>query len=91
MIVSNKGGEMILNQAQAEAVYSAMAALNNVASNGGIRISFNGTVNREIQRITVEETDADLYRVSYVDCYTDQRHEEHHAGQAAFAAAYGLN
>lgn len=69
---------LILNQAQAEAVYSAMCALNNV----GARISC--TVQ---ELILVRETVAgSIYVVSDAPGVAG----EHHADQAAFATAYSL-
>lgn len=65
---------MILNQAQAEAVYSAMCALNNVNAEidtfvGDIRVLERGGVVRVFERGFIVER---------------------HSNQAAFAAAYGL-
>lgn len=78
----------ILTKAQAEAVYSAMCALNSVSHGDGFRISFHSTIDGCVERINVEETDVDMIRVSYHDGRIT--HCEHHEGQSAFAAAYGL-
>lgn len=70
---------MILNQAQAEAVYSAMVALNNVGAT--------------IDKISLPETYYVIDVVSYSDKITIRqglRTVETHADQAAFATAYGL-
>jgi hypothetical protein len=88
-LAEQKRAALILNSAQAEAVYSAMCALNNVALCEGLSISFIGTINGNAERIKVEETDKDVIRVSYRLGREDER--EHHEGQAAFATAYGLN
>ncbi len=71
---------MILNQAQAEAVYSAMCALNNVGGKlwcyvGGYRIEDEGA-----DGVTIMND----YRVN-------PQTLERHASQAAFAAAYNLS
>ena len=68
----------ILNQAQAEAVYSAICALNNVHlrgcdlrfGNAIVQLDFNGTV-RVIGTAVVDD--------------------ERYADDSAFATAYGLN
>ena len=68
---------MILAQAQAEAVYSAMCALNNVA----------GRINCTVQEfITVKETVLGHVYVSHMNREGLERYED----QAAFATAYGL-
>jgi len=70
---------MILNQAQAEAVYSAMCALNNVS----------GVIKCRIDAIEVVEH-ANRLVVVNSGCgagYQSERYED----QAAFATAYGLN
>lgn len=77
---------MILTQSQAEAVYNAMCALNNVAMCDGISLRFPAVVNGENEFVKVEETDKDMIRVSIAHSSV----EEHHAGQSAFATAYGL-
>ena len=68
----------ILTKAQAEAVYSAMCALNNVDfracdlsfGNAIIKQAFNGTIS--------------VIGTTAVD-------DEHYASQSAFATAYGLH
>lgn len=75
---------MILNQAQAEAVYSAMCALNNVG--GLVAIDMNSGDLRVQQHHTSGKV-----------CVTDlspaprRPNFESHASQAAFAYAYGLS
>ncbi len=68
---------LILNQSQAEAVYSAMCALKKV----GMRIN---------------TCDDDLVRVAehpsgVITVYHGDTVREVHAGQSAFATAYGLD
>lgn len=66
---------MILNQSQAEAVYSAMCELNNVG----------GKVNNlHVGRAVVS---ADVGNAIHV--YNPEA-DEHYADQSAFATAYGL-
>ena len=67
---------MILNQAQAEAVYSAMCALNNV----GMRIN---TCDDDMVRVA--EHQSGVITVYHGDTVRDV-----YANQAAFATAYGL-
>lgn len=67
---------MILNQAQAEAVYSAMCALNNIG----------GRIDARIGYTRVNETVSAGILVTAPDHSTEQYND-----QAAFAAAYGLN
>ena len=71
---------LILKQSQAEAVYSAMCALNNV----GGRI--NATLN-ETERV-VERISGSIYVLAWIDC--DWVPREHYTDQNAFAEAYGL-
>ena len=66
----------ILNQAQAEAVYSAMCALNNVGAT--VRVVF------EREPIEVYELKKGLVQVCGPESI------ERHDNQAAFATAYGL-
>lgn len=85
---------MILSQAQAEAVYSAMAALNNVSLGNGLRVSFIGEIdNADFKggetRFTVEEVDDALIRVTCAGGFLDKE-REYYDNQAAFAAAYNL-
>lgn len=77
---------MILNQAQAEAVYSAMCALNNVSANKGIEVSFAGTFCGDYSRLSVIESAGGDVTVTS----TSRRLVEHHKNQAAFATTYGL-
>jgi hypothetical protein len=78
---------LILNQAQAEAVYSAMCALNNVNAGRSIALAFNVT---EDQRISVREF-VDTREVHIgLELQAVTFKSEHHADQSAFAAAYGL-
>lgn len=69
---------LILNQSQAEAVYSAMCALNNVG----------GALSATIEVIRVEETHSGAVQVWTLDTIDNP---ERHADQSAFATAYGLN
>ena len=72
---------MILTQAQAEAVYSAMIALNNV--NGRI----NATLGRSIR--VAQRPRGTVTVLTLVD-EADWEPQEIHEGQVAFATAYGL-
>lgn len=78
-----RGGEqmMLLTKAQAEAVYSAMCALNNVgAATGRVRI--------DLAVVAWGSTGAS---VELVRSHRDSKAErENYADQSAFAAAYGL-
>lgn len=65
----------ILNQAQAEAVYGAMVALNNVG----------GVLRTNIDDLRIED-DGDGIRIMKA-----LRTVEQYADQAAFATTYGLN
>lgn len=68
----------ILSQAQAEAVYSAMVALNNVS--GRIEKTLIG-------RVVVTETHSGVVTVDDPDRDVSAAYDN----QADFAAAYGLN
>lgn len=68
---------MILNQAQAEAVYSAMCVLNNVGGICGDLTLSEGLRVQWLDRVTVR------------DGLSGPREE--YADQASFAAAYNLN
>jgi hypothetical protein len=68
---------VILNQAQAEAVYSAMCALNNVGSIWLLNIETPEFSAKEEATTGIKLRDAD-------------GGIERHADQAAFATAYGL-
>jgi hypothetical protein len=80
----------ILPRALAEAIYRAMCELNNLAICDGLRITVPAMVNGECRMVTVEETDRDVIRVN-VGLGLKEGEREHHAGQAAFATAYGIN
>lgn len=73
---------MILNQA--EAVYSAMAYLNNVGAKLDVKIPTGGGLATRVleamqgQVLVIEETSMSINR-------------ERHENQAAFATAYNLN
>lgn len=69
---------MILTQAQAEAVYSAMVALNNVG--GRIAAAIDGGE----KEVCGMRDGAVVVHANY------GLTEEQHANQAAFATAYGL-
>lgn len=75
--------DLILTTAQAQAVYSAMCALNA----SGLIVGKLMADNDAGQRIEIEPFEADGVRVwnSVIG------RAERHADQAAFAAAYGLN
>jgi hypothetical protein len=68
---------MILNQAQAEAVYTAMCALNNLGSIWLLKIDTPEFFAKEEETSGIVFRDADGNR-------------ETHANQAAFAKAYGF-
>lgn len=70
---------LILNQAQAEAVYSAMCHLNNICGKMDAAFPSNG------ETIVVQELECEII-VKLVDIT-----EESYPNQAAFAAAYGLD
>jgi hypothetical protein len=75
----------LLTQAQAEAVYSAMCALNNVG--GKVKAEFD---NPKGYHTAVFEN-AFKY-VTVVESYFHRKtNEEAYTSQAAFAEAYGLN
>ena len=69
---------MILNKSQAEAVYGAMCALNNVG--GRIEKTWIG-------RVVVTETHSGVVTVDDPDRDVSAAYDN----QADFAAAYGLN
>ena len=75
----------ILTKAQAEAVYSAMCALNNVYG----RIAHLSLDLHPGRAVSINETPEGEVLISWLDaghCAQSERH----LGQAAFAAAYGL-
>ena len=69
--------DKILNQSQAEAVYSAMCHLNNVG----------GALSAVIGGIRVEETHSGAVQVWTLQTNSKK---ERHSSQSAFATAYGL-
>lgn len=71
---------LILNQAQAEAVYSAMCALNNVGGRIDVLIPNPGGVIVQVQEMQHGE----------VWVFFGSLGSENYADQSAFAAAYGL-
>lgn len=80
---------LILNKSQAEAVYSAMCALNNVSLNNGISVSFVGASCDSMVRYTVTENAAGEVEITEGPmplCRTVEQYSD----QNAFAAAYGL-
>lgn len=80
---------LILNQAQAEAFYSAMCALNNVSAASGVQISFVGNTRDDIARLYVVEDAGGNIRVTRGGGALEREREEY-PNQAAFADAYGL-
>jgi hypothetical protein len=82
---------LILNTAQAKAVYDAMCALNNV----GVKfLPINFPRTSRGQRITLAAANEGVVVTSYdnqVNAAEQTEVEEYHDTQAAFAAAYGLN
>ena len=80
---------LILTKSQAEAVYSAMCALNNVSANDGVQIGFVGADGGDMFRYTVTEDAAGGIEV-IKGPIPARRVVEMHANQAAFATAYGL-
>lgn len=77
---------MILNQSQAEAVYSAMCALNNVGARA-TRIAVPGK-DGDDDAAVVERPDGAVVVLGILGSIPFD--EEIHASQSAFAAAYGL-
>jgi hypothetical protein len=73
---------MILNQAQAEAVYSAMCALNNVGATASSIDAENFDVTVRNGVISIRSSSDDFKIPVMREAFTSQ---------AAFAAAYGLN
>lgn len=76
---NQKSPSLILSRAQAEAVYSAMCALNNV----GARLDKTTLAGGELY---ASENDAGRVLVNSLEAG-----DEAHASQYAFATAYGLN
>lgn len=75
----------ILAPAQAEAVYSAMCALNNV----GVRVECAFTPNKNAHPIKIMDTPKGVEVRRYI--YANAWKGEAYKNQAAFAAAYGLD
>lgn len=73
---------MILNQAQAETVYGAMCAMNNVGATNG-HMSIAGPSAQEDVRVNWDDS-----VVVYLGAMLGKR--ENYETQAAFASAYGL-
>ena len=80
----------ILNRSQAEAVYNAMCALNNVSANQGIQLSFVGDWEGDMYRFSVQEDANGRVVVSQGPIPKPQKIEQY-PDQADFAAAYGLD
>lgn len=78
---------MILNQAQAEAVYSAMQALNNV--NGLINVSF--LPDGRNRACKAYECTSGMVAVDLTGNFRKDDENERYHNQRAFAIAYGLN
>ena len=80
---------MILNQAQAEAVYSAMCALNNV----GARLSAHGIgYDADGFEISAEQSETGLVSIGTGFApHAERKVLERHGGKNAFATAYGLH
>lgn len=85
--LEEKGTDMhhILNQAEAEAVYGAMCALNSVG--GKVKAMFGDV---SISGVNVFEEMVGAVSVVRV-CRFDVLETENYANQATFAAAYGLD
>lgn len=79
---------MILNKSQAEAVYSAMVALNNLGGIAGCTIPVGEPNNGRVIRVFEHESSRRIH-VSYW-WGGAQRDFETHEDQNAFAHAYGL-
>ena len=80
---------MILNQAQAQAVYNAMCALNNV----GARLSAHGIgYDADGFAISAEQSETGLVSIGTGFApHAERKVLERHGGKNAFATAYGLN
>lgn len=77
---------MILNQSQAEAVYSAMQALNNV--NGLIHVSF--LPDGKNRSCKVYECTSGMIAVDLTGNFRKDDDNERYPNQNYFAIAYGL-
>lgn len=80
--IATKEKAMLLNQAQAEAIYTAACALNNI---GAKQLTVN--INGAGQRVILNEKRG----VTVVFGYLEKQRREVYASQAAFAKAYNLN
>lgn len=81
---------MILNQSQAEAVYSAMCALNNV--NGRLHARMSGRYEGSIVHCVEQSGGRGQLQIYWGDPSGNPHGlAEHYPNQAAFATAYGLN
>lgn len=78
---------MLLNKAQAEAVYSAMCALNNVCASA--HIDMRDGLNRNL-KIREDSRDGVVTISLNVGGIVRERDVERYGSQRAFAAAYGL-
>lgn len=76
---------MILNQSQAEAIYSAMCAMNNVG--GRIAVNFDEDKAESINIFEKADGTVSVWQRNYGLTHND----ETHTSQAAFATAYGLD
>lgn len=80
---------MILNQSQAEAVYTAMCALNNVS--GTIKVTLPlGRGNATARDCIRVFEDDGMVKVNRIEDFVIDRHEVYD-NQAAFVTAYGLD
>lgn len=78
----------ILTKAQAEAVYSAMCALNNVGALADTRVPDNGRTIHITERVMGDGHLIQVYRGDAVGNPTGGF--EQYDSQSAFATAYGL-
>ncbi len=76
---------MILNKSQAEAVYSAMCALNNVG--GKVKAMFGNVATDGINVFEDDGGEVVVVRVNHYDVLESERC----TSQSAFAIAYGLS
>jgi hypothetical protein len=81
----------ILNPSQANAVYAAVCALNDVSWNSGIELSFaGGDADSEAARFTYAENAGGEVVVFRGPAMSRSVVRENYPDQAAFAAAYNL-
>lgn len=78
---------MILNKEQAEAVYSAMCAMNNVFGH----IERMTLLSRKNEKLTIERRGPCGLKVHVWRDFAKHDEVEQYARQADFAEAYGLN